>query len=192
MHIAGIDEVGRGPLAGPVAIGVAWCSNDFDIQKEFPGLRDSKKLSEKKREEIYAKVLEIPDVGFVVSMNDAFVIDEKGISFAITDAVEKGCSKLPEEVFIYLDGRLAAPDQFPQKSVIGGDDSIPIVSLASVVAKVERDRLMKKLGEKYPVYGLEKHKGYGTKVHREAIEAHGFSPVHRRSFCKNIAIKRRV
>lgn len=188
MYIAGIDEVGRGPLAGPVAIGVAWCKKDFDIKEAFPGLRDSKKLSEKKREEIYKKAVESPDVDFVVAMNDASVIDEEGISFAITDAVEKGCMKLPEKAFVYLDGRLSAPDRFLQESVIGGDDSIPIISLASVVAKVERDRLMQTLGEEYPVYGLEKHRGYGTKAHREAIEAHGFSPVHRRSFCSRLKV----
>lgn len=189
MYIAGIDEVGRGPLAGPVAIGVAWCKKDFDIGEVFVGLRDSKKLSEKKREEIYTKAVESPDVDFVVTMNDASIIDEQGISFAITSAVEEGCTKLPEEVFVYLDGRLAAPTRFLQESVIGGDDSIPIISLASVVAKVERDRLMKKLGSEYPAYGLEKHKGYGTKAHREAIVAHGFSPVHRKSFCSRLGVE---
>lgn len=186
MYVAGIDEVGRGPLAGPVSIGVAWCKEDVDLMKLFPFLNDSKKVTEKRRGEIYEAVKKCDDISFVVVSSSNKVIDEKGISFAIEDAIERGCKDLPEDIFVYLDGRLSAPEKFKQKSVIGGDGSVPIISLASIVAKVERDRYMEKIGEDYPEYGLGKHKGYGTKVHREAIVEFGLSEIHRESFCKNL------
>jgi len=186
MYIAGIDEVGRGPLAGPVSIGVVWVSKDVDLKEKYPTLNDSKKLSEKKREEIYERVIKDSEVSYVVVSNAAEVIDEKGIEFAIKDAVTKGCKKLPEDTFIYLDGRLHAPESFRQETVVGGDAKIPTISLASIMAKVERDRYMKKLSEDYPQYGLHKHKGYGTKAHMEAIVECGLSDIHRQSFCRNL------
>lgn len=186
MYIAGIDEVGRGPLAGPVSVGVAWCKDGFDLKKAFPFLNDSKKVTEKRREEIYEAVKKCNDVSFVVVSSSNKVIDEKGIEFAIKDAISRGCKKIPEEIFVYLDGRLSAPENFKQKSVIGGDGSVPIISLASIVAKVERDRYMQKIAGDYPEYGLGKHKGYGTKAHREAIVEFGLSEIHRESFCRNL------
>ena len=186
MYIAGIDEVGRGPLAGPVSIGIAWTKKEIDLKSKFSNLNDSKKLSEKKREEIYELAKKDPDIFYCVVSNTAKVIDEKGIEFAIKDAITKACLELPKGTHIYLDGRLKAPESFSQETVIGGDAKIPAISLASVMAKVERDRYMKKLSEDYPEYGLHKHKGYGTKAHMEAIAEFGISEVHRGSFCRNL------
>jgi ribonuclease HII len=186
MYIAGIDEVGRGPLAGPVSVGVVWVKKDLDIKELFPGVTDSKKLSEKKREEIYEKALTSPDVAYVVASTSPKDIDAKGIEWALRTAIAKCCSKLPEGTFVYLDGRLKAPETFKQETVVGGDLKIPAISLASIVAKVERDRYMKKISEDYPMYGFHKHKGYGTKAHMEAIAEFGLSEVHRASFCKNV------
>lgn len=186
MYIAGIDEVGRGPLAGPVSIGVVWVSKNVDLKEKFPLLNDSKKLSEKRREEIYESAKVDPDISYVVVSNTAEVIDAKGIEFAIKDAVAKGCASLPTGTFIYLDGRLHAPEHFKQETVIGGDAKIPAISLASIMAKVERDRYMTKIAGEYPAYGFAKHKGYGTKVHMEAIVESGFCDLHRQSFCRNL------
>lgn len=188
MYIAGIDEVGRGPLAGPVSIGIVWVLKSTNLKAKFPLLNDSKKLSEKKREEIYELAKKDKDIGYVVVSNSARVIDEKGIEFAIKSAIEKGCTKLPKDTTIYLDGRLRAPESFVQETVIGGDAKVPVISLASIMAKVERDRYMKKISEDYPQYGLHKHKGYGTRAHMEAIAECGLSDVHRVSFCKSIVL----
>lgn len=186
MYVAGIDEVGRGPLAGPVSVGAVWVTKDINIQELFPGVTDSKKLSEKKREEIYEKVLTSDVVSYVVASTSPGDIDARGIEWALSAAVRKCCSKLPEDTFVYLDGRLKAPKEFKQETVVGGDAKIPAISLASIVAKVERDRYMKKLSEDHPVYGFHKHKGYGTKAHMEAIAEFGLSEVHRTSFCRNL------
>lgn len=183
MYIAGIDEVGRGPLAGPVSIGIVWIKKDIDLKNKYPLLNDSKKLSEKRREEIYELAKKDSDIEYVVISSGADVIDQKGIEFAIRSAVERGCKKLPEDTFVYLDGRLKAPEIFKQETVVGGDAKIPAISLASIMAKVERDRYMKKMAQDYPEYGFHKHKGYGTKAHQEAIAECGFCELHRRSFC---------
>lgn len=186
MHIAGIDEVGRGPLAGPVSVGVVWIKNGLDIKELFPGVTDSKKLSEKRREEIYEKVLVSPEIKYVVESTGVKDIDMRGIEWALSDAIKRCCLKLPRDTFVYLDGRLKAPEEFKQETVVGGDLKIPAISLASIVAKVERDRYMKKLSEDYPMYGFHKHKGYGTKAHMEAIAEFGLSEVHRVSFCSRL------
>lgn len=128
MYIAGIDEVGRGPLAGPVSIGIVWIKKNVDLKEKYPTLNDSKKLSEKKREEIYELAKKDEDISYVVVSNSAKVIDEKGIEFAIRDAVSKGCKKLPKDTFIYLDGRLKAPENFKQETVVGGDAKVPAIS----------------------------------------------------------------
>ena len=183
MYIAGIDEVGRGPLAGPVSIGVVWVKKDVVVEDLIPGITDSKKLSEKKREAIYRAVGSFSEISYTVCSRDASYIDEGGIKGALKDAISEACSMLPAETFVYLDGRLSAPSSFLQKTVVGGDLNVPVISLASIMAKVERDRYMKKMSEDYPQYGFHKHKGYGTKAHREAIVEYGFSPLHRVSFC---------
>jgi len=186
--IVGIDEAGRGPLAGPVAVGVAMVKDDYDVLAAFPGLNDSKKLTEKKRDALYAILIQEAKAGNVrvkVCLSGERMIDEKGIAFAVRDALARGVKSLmpdPASGKIYLDGSLAAPKEYEQETIIGGDGKIPAIMLAALAAKVTRDKLMTKLGAQYPEYGFEGHKGYGTKAHMEAIRAHGVSSIHRRTF----------
>lgn len=196
MHVIGIDEAGRGPLAGPVSVGVVMASEGFDIAKEFPGVNDSKKLSEKKREEIYEKLVAraaLGDIHFTVEFESADTIDSEGIVPAVNRALVRGLNKLvpdPLLVRIQLDGSLHAPKEYEQETIIHGDSLIPIISLASIAAKVERDHLMVALAKEHPGYGLETHKGYGTKAHYEALEKHGLSAIHRRSFIHIASLER--
>ncbi|MES2014739.1 MAG: ribonuclease HII [Patescibacteria group bacterium] len=191
-YILGIDEAGRGPLAGPVAVGVVATLKDFDLLAAFPGLNDSKKLSEKKREFLFARLQEemrVGNVRAVVCLSSAEVIDTKGISYAISHALTQGVRKLmPDPALgkIYLDGSLKAPAEYEQETIIGGDATVPAIMLASVAAKVTRDRLMVKIAGEQPQYGFEKHKGYGTASHIQAIHTYGISPIHRVSFLSRI------
>lgn len=188
----GVDEAGRAPLAGPVSVGFVLVPHNFDVLKEFPGVKDSKQLSELKREEIYESLLkrkQAGDVSFCVRFSDHLYIDEYGITRAVKRAIISGTRYLApqeENVTVMLDGLLYAPSQYEQETVIGGDDLIPVISLASIAAKVERDRLMKKLAKKFPQYGFERHKGYPTAAHYAAIREHGLSEIHRRSYCKEV------
>lgn len=192
-YILGVDEAGRGPLAGPVAVGVVMAKEDFDFLKALPELNDSKKISEKKRELIFEQLLLLEKAGevrFCVKSVSAGDIDTRGITHAVKAGAHAGVRKLApdtEGVRVYLDGLLHAPEEYEQETIIGGDALIPAIMLASVVAKVSRDRLMVKLAKEYPGYGFEAHKGYGTKAHVEAIKKLGLSDIHRRSFCKKIA-----
>ena len=191
--LVGIDEVGRGPLAGPVAVGVAVVSfRDFKSKKVKDVLKiakDSKKLSEKKREEIFKIVKSIESIKYCVSFESNKFIDKKGISFAIKSCIQKSLKDLklqPKNCEIFLDGGLKAPKEFiKQTSIIKGDQKNKLISLASIVAKVTRDRYMKKLGNKYPKYGFEVHKGYGTRKHLEAVGKMGPSEIHRKTFLRN-------
>lgn len=187
-YIVGIDEAGRGPLAGPVAVGVVKIAEGYDLLETFPGLNDSKKLSEKKREALFAKLQEeikAGNVQAVVCLSSEKMIDEKGIAFAVRHALARGVRKLmpnPEEGTVFLDGSLKAPPEYSQETIIGGDALIPAIMLASVAAKVTRDRLMKKLALEHPLYGFEIHKGYGTAAHISALRTHGLCAIHRVTF----------
>ncbi len=199
----GVDEVGRGPLAGPVGVGVALVPLSFDWTK-IPGVTDSKKLSEKKRETIYEVARALMTEGelfFAVAMVGAKEIDSSGIVPSINKAMYEAltevlmCVPRPglgqeyEEVQVLLDGGLKAPEQFTnQETIIKGDAKESVIGLASIVAKVTRDRHMEQLAKEkaYQVYDFAVHKGYGTKAHRTAIFEHGLSPEHRASYCKNI------
>ena len=191
--IVGVDEAGRGPLAGPVTVGLVMVPSDFDWEL-VPGVRDSKKISEKKREVIYKRVTELnaqKKLSFVVKSVSAKSIDSKGIAPAIRRSIEAGISDLecdPSSTFIKLDGSLHAPAIYDQETIIKGDDKEMVIGLASIMAKVTRDRYMVGQDAKYPQYGLATHKGYGTKAHMQAIAEHGFSPIHRQSYCKNIKL----
>ncbi len=186
--LLGVDEAGRGPLAGPVAVGAILVPEGFDVELEFPGVRDSKKLTEKKREELFVLLerrVEQGDMRFAVEYEDASVIDEAGIVTAVQRALDRVVGKLapdPANVLIKLDGSLRAPAVYAQETIIHGDALVPIISLASVAAKVTRDRLMLELAKDFPEYGFDAHKGYGTKAHYEALAEHGLCAVHRRSF----------
>ena len=188
--LLGIDEAGRAPLAGPVAVGFVLVPLGFDVVREFPGVKDSKKLSKERREEIYRALVERKrkgDVRFCVRFSDHLSIDELGMTRAVRRAIVSGARYLapePDEALLMLDGALYAPSHYAQRTVIHGDDLVPLISLASIAAKVERDRLMKRLSKKYPQYGFEKHKGYGTRAHWKAIQLHGLCAIHRRTYCK--------
>lgn len=191
--IVGVDEAGRGPLAGPVTVGLVCVAADFDWEL-IPGIKDSKKLSEKKRQAVFDRAKELAAAGelhYVVKSVSAKSIDSKGIAPAITRAIEAGLTELavdPADCFVKLDGALRAPVQYPQETIIKGDDKELSIGLASIMAKVTRDQYMIEQDKKYPIYGLAQHKGYGTKAHREAITRHGFTPIHRQSYCKNIEV----
>lgn len=192
MHVeVGVDEVGRGPLAGPVTVGIAWAPKGFLIEEALPGITDSKKLSQKKREELYkqACVLRSAGVlGFCTKSLPAACIDEHGISHTLRELVRRGCVAVKGEIeYIYLDKGLSAPLKYSQEQIVGGDGKVPLISLASVIAKVERDRYMVRMGGEYPQYGFENHMGYGTKKHIEAIREHGLCELHRKSFCRRVS-----
>lgn len=187
MKIVGVDEAGRGPLAGPVAVGLICVAEDFDLIKAFPKLNDSKKLTEGAREQIFS-VLEgyaaSGTIKYCVQMRSSDEIEQKGIAVAIRDAVEDGLKQLLIEDVkkVWLDGSLHAPARYTQETVIGGDGLVPAIMLASIAAKVVRDRHMVELHGTYPLYGFDKHKGYGTKAHFQAIRTHGICDIHRKSF----------
>lgn len=205
--VIGIDEVGRGPIAGPVAVGACIFLVDQKspagkaaLSRHFKGVKESKQLSEAKREEWFAKILEAKRLGLVdysVTFMSEKIIDSKGLSFAIRTALERslravisdlpeaGC--LPEKCTVLLDGGLRAPADFAdQKTIIKGDAKETIIALASICAKVLRDRRMRTHAKKHPKYGFDVHKGYGTKAHYAAIRSHGMLDLHRKSFLKRM------
>ena len=192
-YVIGIDEAGRGPLAGPVSVGAAMVAHDFDFSR-VAGIKDSKILTPAMRDEWYDKLEALRDEGslrFAVAFSSAGMIDQRGIVPAIFSALRRTLVQLkaqPKECEVRLDGNLKAPDVFKnQRTIIRGDQTEPVISLAAIAAKVERDRLMMRLARKYPQYRFEQHKGYGTKLHRSLITEHGFSPLHRTTFCARIA-----
>jgi len=200
-YLIGIDEVGRGPIAGPVAVG-AFVFLKRNLAKLFKGVKESKQLSEAKREEWFAKILEIQKNGhidFCVSFQSRKKIDSKGLSWAIKQAVRSSLNKVccnstidSNNCTVLLDGGLKAPAEFlNQKTIIKGDEKEIVIALASICAKVMRDRRMIKLGKKYPEYGFEIHKGYGTRKHYEAIKKFGMLDEHRRSFLKGRKFRKR-
>lgn len=200
-HLVGIDEAGRGPLAGPVAVGVVVVPKDFDWALVV-GATDSKQMTEKARERMYETLVSLQQDGllrFAVGFSSARVIDTIGIVPAIQRAlndalreVTEGTAETPTDFASYevlLDGGLTAPKEFTnQKTIIRGDQSEQVISLASIAAKVLRDKLMVELAVLYPQYSLEKHKGYGTLVHRRAIQEQGLSDIHRATFCTRLHI----
>lgn len=186
--LVGVDEVGRGPLAGPVTVCALAVAKDFDSTL-CKGIKDSKKLSPAQRQKWLSVINTLKEQGSVqysIVSVESDVIDSRGISYAITHALEGALAQLaldPHTTSVLLDGGLKAPPIFlNQQTIIKGDETEPIISMASIVAKEHRDALMKKCGEDYPEYGFAEHKGYGTKKHLDAIKKHGMSIVHRRTF----------
>ncbi len=189
-YLIGIDEVGRGPLAGPVAVAAVLCFPRFDF-KNLAHIKDSKQLNPQKREEWFMRARTFKSAGlidFAVSFCGEKIIDKRGIMRAIKISLSRALKKICKnknrgQAYIYLDGGLVAPAEYPfQKTIIRGDEKISIIALASIVAKVTRDKKMKRYGERFPLYGFEQHKGYGTAAHYKAIEKYGVCALHRRSF----------
>jgi ribonuclease HII len=181
--VCGVDEAGRGPLAGPVCAAAVILPEGLVIE----GLNDSKKLTEKKREALY-DVIKEKALAYSIAFATVEEIEEYNILqatfMAMTRAVE-GLSITPD--YALIDGNKIPPQlTVPAQAVISGDALSYSIAAASVLAKVTRDRYMVEMDEKYPAYDFKKHKGYGTKVHREAILEVGPSPIHRMSFLKNI------
>jgi len=214
-YIIGIDEAGRGPLAGPITLSafVAPPNLRNRLIRILGGkIKDSKRFSPAKRYTIYHKFLRLRKEGktrphniagqvfFFVSHISNKIIDSRGISKATQMGIKKSLQKLhhifkKEEgnpllgVRIRLDGSLKAPREFKnQKTIIGGDDKDIFIACASIVSKVRRDRLMRRLAKKYPNYCFEAHKGYGTTLHYKLIKKFGISEIHRKSFLKNLTI----
>lgn len=189
-YLAGIDEVGRGPIAGPLVVGAATIKlTTYNRQQTiFRGIKDSKKLSEKDRELWYDKIKALRKEGILeykVSFVSEKTIDKKGISYSLKLAVSNCLKRLSvgQKTKILLDGSLHAPDIYiKQKTIIRGDEKEAIIAAASIVAKVLRDRRMKCLAKKFPGYGFEVHKGYGTKKHYRVLKKLGPSEIHRKSF----------
>jgi ribonuclease HII len=200
-YIIGIDEVGRGPIAGPVAVCAFTCvMENYEllitngVQETKTKIKDSKKLSKIQREKWFKYLKECKEKGlcdFAVSYVSSENIDKFGIVKSIKKALEVSLLKVATdvtEVFVYLDGGLKAPAQFLcQETIIKGDELHPVISCASIVAKVSRDRVMHNHAKEYPEYGFENHMGYGTRAHYEAIKKHGHTALHRKSFLKNIS-----
>ena len=187
----GIDEAGRGPLAGPVMVGAVAANVKFKNRnvKFLKGIKDSKRLSAKKREEWFKKIKNNPKLKYSVVSISHSIIDKKGISYALHLAVERCINNLKienQKLKILLDGSLYAPKEYKQKTIIKGDEKIPVISAASIIAKVTRDRQMVRLAKKYPLYGFNVHKGYGTLFHRKMLKKHGFSKIHRKTFCTRL------
>ncbi len=196
--VVGVDEAGRGPLAGPV-VAAAVASNCNLKKINFPfKIRDSKKLSQKRRKEVFDFLKKAPQIFFATAFVSPRQIEKINIFEATKWAMAKAVKKLLKKAkmkkvdLLLLDGnfkiqnfyfeRLKILPPKVQKSIVKGDEKIPLLSLASVVAKVTRDRTMEKLAKKYPQYRFEKHKGYPTKEHFLLIKKYGFCPLHRKTF----------
>ncbi len=189
--LVGIDEAGRGPLAGPVSVGVVVAPSAFKTVFKKYAVKDSKKLSEKDREQWYKwlnKERREGKLNFATALVSNQIIDKQGIVPAVRLGIKRCLARLnlePEECEVLLDGSLKAPLIFKsQKTIIKGDETEPIIALASIAAKVRRDRYMCRLAAEYPKYQFEIHKGYGTKAHYAALKKHGLSTIHRLSFLK--------
>lgn len=187
--LVGIDEAGRGPLAGPVAVGAFAVGAGFDMRQLF-GIRDSKTLSAKQREKWYGNLTRMEGVRWSVAMTSNTVIDRIGIVPSVGRALGRALAKVvddPSITKVLLDGGLKAPAEYTdQQTIIHGDTTEPLIAAAAILAKVTRDRYMVHQAKKFPLYGFDQHMGYGTRQHREAIVTHGPCRLHRETFCENI------
>ena len=184
--VAGVDEAGRGPLAGPVVAAAvilpsAWSEAGFD--ERLRDLNDSKQLTERQREDFFAILTAHPQIRFAVSIVDADVIDRINILQATHRAMNEALAQLqPQPEHVLVDGRPVKSMALPNTALVKGDARSYSIAAASVLAKVTRDRMMREFEEKFPGYGFAGHKGYGTPQHLAAIAELGPCPIHRRSF----------
>jgi ribonuclease HII len=192
-YVIGIDEVGRGPLAGPVVVAALSLPRGMRFPKHLGPLKDSKQLTESAREKWFEYLRDHAQVNYAVAKVHSAVIDRINISAAANLAAMRACDRLTvpngtnANAQIFLDGGLYLKNKAVSlargaKTVIKGDEHIAAVAAASIVAKVTRDRLMARLAKRHPGYGLEVHKGYGTALHRRRIRKLGASPIHRLTF----------
>ena len=186
QYICGIDEAGRGPLAGPVVV----ASVIMPVDSMIEGVNDSKKVSEKKREKIYEQILE-EAISYGVAIIGQDEIDEINILNATKKGLTISLQELTKKPDLILVDALNGIDTMgiPYDSIIKGDAKCYSIAAASIIAKVTRDRIMCEWDKIYPEYGFEKHKGYGTAAHIAAIREYGLCPIHRRSFTKNFVNK---
>jgi ribonuclease HII len=176
--LAGVDEVGRGPLAGPVVAAAVILDTDSDL----PGLRDSKKLTARRRLALDELIREHARA-WAIGLAEVDEIDRLNIRAATLLAMQRAVDKLaPPPRAVVVDGRDVPTLRYPASAVVGGDDTVAAIAAASVIAKVHRDRLMRALHERYPGYGLDRNMGYPSAFHREQLQRLGPSPAHRRSF----------
>jgi ribonuclease HII len=180
--VCGIDEAGRGPLAGPVYAAAVWLPEGLVIE----GLNDSKKLSEKKREALFDVICENA-LAYGIGYADEKEIDEINILQATYLAMRRAYENMQKTCdYVLVDGNRMPPMPVQGETIVKGDAKSPSIAAASILAKVSRDRVMLEYAKQYPEYQFEKHKGYGTKVHVEALLEHGPSPIHRKTFLKKI------
>lgn len=188
-HVVGVDEAGRGPLAGPVSVGVVVAPLALNLALKKRAIKDSKKLGEKDREQWYKWLMTERRAGrlnFATALISPQVIDKRGIVVAVNLGIKKCLKRLnlnPHECEMLLDGGLRAPIIFKiQTTIIKGDEKEALIALASIAAKVRRDKEMCRLAKKWPAYNFNIHKGYGTKAHYQALKKHGPSLIHRLTF----------
>ena len=188
--VAGVDEAGRGPLAGPVVAACAILPKDFDVI----GVDDSKKLSEKRREQLFEEILN-KSLATGVGIADNNLIDEINIlqatKKAMQDALQNANKMLEEKLgetvnHVLFDAVEIKDVDVPQSAIVKGDAKSLSIAASSIIAKVTRDRMMMEYHEQYPYYGFDSNKGYGTKAHYAGIEEHGITPIHRKTFLKNL------
>lgn len=178
--ICGVDEAGRGPLAGPVCAAAVILPKDL----ELPGLNDSKKLTDKKRRELFP-IIQEKAIAYGIAFASEKEIDALNILQATFLAMQRAIDQLEGKAdFALIDGNREKDFGLPVKTVVKGDSLSANIAAASVLAKVSRDNLMEEMAQKYPEYGFEIHKGYGTKAHYAALTEHGPSPIHRMTFLK--------
>jgi ribonuclease HII len=192
-YIIGIDEAGRGPLAGPVAVGMVMLPDSFEpinygLTAGLGELRDSKKLTELARERWFKELQKLRKKGeldYRVALIGNATIDRDGINQAIKVGIKRLLIGIDTNgVKVFLDGGLKAPEYFDQETIIKGDEKVAAISLASIAAKVTRDHKMSFWDKKFPLYGFAQHKGYGTRLHQERIQQHGLCSIHRVTFIK--------
>lgn len=180
--ICGVDEAGRGPLAGPVCAAAVILPRGFEIE----GLNDSKKLSEKKRDELF-DVIKENAVSYGIAFSSVEEIESLNILSATMLAMNRAISQLsPQPQLALIDGNRNKEIEINSQCVVKGDSKCADIAAASILAKVSRDRYMLEMAEKYPQYHFEKHKGYGTKLHYEALRQYGPSEIHRLSFLRKM------
>ncbi|MDD5098306.1 MAG: ribonuclease HII [Candidatus Pacebacteria bacterium] len=186
--VAGIDEAGRGPLAGPVSASAVFIPQKYFTKvKKIKFVKDSKKLSEKERKEVFNELMENKNVKWGIGIVSEKIIDKINILEATKLAMIKAVKDLEKKYkikvdFIILDGRMKINIDIDQESIVKGDDKVFSISAASIIAKVTRDEIMIKYDKKYPQYNFKKHKGYGTKEHFLRIKKRGICDIHRKSF----------